>query len=530
MDLKQLIKTKSETPLGASAKLDICFGTSEVVPYAKTGGLGDVAASLPKALAARGHRVTIVMPLYGHLDPEELRLSQRLHPLTVPRKAKSQKKVEARVWETRFASNVRLFFIDLPEYFDRPGLYGYGGDEYDDNAERFAFFSRALVEFARQFSVPVDVLHCNDWHTALAPVYLDQYYRDELPDVATVLTLHNAAYQGKFPPESLDDTGLPGGRFLKESQLLDGESINFLKGGIIHSDVVTTVSPTYAGELRQEGGGFGLHDVLADRGEDLVGILNGADYTVWSPSTDIYIPVRYDEDSLNGKRRNKAELQHGFGLPVRPVLPLLGFIGRLTEQKGLDILLPALRRRLETFDDEQDGFQIVLLGEGEKKYEKAVEKLARDFPRRVAAHVGYSEEDAHQIVAGTDILLMPSHYEPCGLTQIYAMKYGTIPLVHSTGGLADTVTDADRDGGTGFVFDDYDAGALDDTIARATERYGHHRQWRPLMVRAMHQDFSWRQSALRYEELYHELAGTQLDESAADDEEEVSAVEDASAS
>jgi starch synthase len=503
MDLKSLIKTKKPDELDRDKQVHVLFATSEVAPFSKTGGLGDVAAGLPKALARRGHHVSIVTPLYGHLDPERLALAKRLTPLSVPRKAKTQQAVEATVWEGRFDAGVRIFFIDCEQYFGREGVYGYDGDTFEDNADRFAFFSRAVVEFIRNFSVPVDILHINDWHTALTPIYMKYYFKEECQNIGTVMTLHNAAYQGEFPESAIADTGLPKTTFLSEKRLKHNGSINYLKGGIVYSDYITAVSPTYAEELKTEDGGFGLHELFQERADDMLGILNGADYSVWSPDHDQYLPVRYDEAGLNGKRRNKAELQHEFGLPVRPILPLIGFVGRLAEQKGVDLLVPAVRKMLDQVEGEREGFQIIFLGEGDKTLQKAIERLAKDFPDRVAAHVGYDEARAHRIIAGSDILAVPSNYEPCGLTQIYAMKYGTLPVVHAVGGLADTVTDADEHAdGTGFVYHDNSESDLIDAIERATDKAGHHRQWRPLMVNAMRRDFSWAKSAQKYEEVY----------------------------
>lgn len=502
-DLTKLIKTKAASGAGASDRLNILFATSEVAPFSKTGGLGDVAASLPKALAGRGHTVSIITPLYGHLDADRLSLSKRLRTLSVPRRAKSQSVQEAHVWEGRFAQGVRIFFIESEPHFGRPGVYGYDGDTYDDNADRFAFFSRAVVEFVRQFSVPVDVLHCNDWHTALAPVFLGQYYRKELPELASLLTIHNAAYQGVFDKSAIDLTGLPKASYLKEDQLgHEGGTISYLKGGVRAADAITTVSPTYAEEIRSAKGGFGLHALYKERKENLSGILNGVDYSVWSPERDQHLHVRYDAENLNGKRKNKAELQFRFGLPVRPMLPLFAFVGRLTEQKGLDVLVPALRGLLKTYDSERQGFQCIFLGEGDQKYANAINRLAADFPSRVATHVGYDDVLAHQILAGSDLLLVPSRYEPCGLTQLYAMRYGTVPVVHSTGGLADTVADAAGDNGTGFVFAKNTKAEIASAIGRALETYSHHRQWRPMMVNAMHADFSWARSAEDYEKVY----------------------------
>lgn len=503
MDLSNLIKTPLSDNSADGRPLHIAFGTTEVLPFSKTGGLADVAASLPKALANRGHRVAIITPLYKHIDTDEHQMAQRLTVLEVPRKAKSQKKIEVGVWERRLSKGVDVYFLDCDAYFDRDGLYGYDGDAFQDNAERFSFFSRALVEFCNQMSTPIDVLHVNDWHTALAPVYLDYYYKDDV-NVATVLTLHNVAYQGRFAADDFDATGLPKGTFLSESELLDGDDLVFLKGGIKHADVVTTVSPTHAKEITTEEGGFGLDKELVARGDALKGILNGADYSIWSPETDRYIAIRYGVETLNGKRRNKADLQHNLGLPVRPTLPLLGFVGRLTEQKGLDILVPALRQLLKGMETERTGFQVVLMGEGEEKYQRSLAKLQEDFPTRVVFREGYDEALAHSVIAGSDVLLVPSRFEPCGLTQIYAMKYGTVPIVHATGGLADTVKDASHDDGTGFVIDKLTKAEVVNAIDRATQKYSNHRQWRPLVVKAMEADFSWARSAHTYEELYYD--------------------------
>ncbi len=509
IDFDKLIKTKSTGPARSGKRLNILFGTTEVVPYAKTGGLGDVSASLPKALAARGHHVYVVTPLYKHIDPDQKRFSRRLTELEVPLKAKSQKKVKTVVWETRLSAGVTLMLLDYPEYFDRDGLYGYAGGAYDDNAARFSFFSRALVELAVQFSIPVDVIHCNDWHTSLAPIYFKQYYQKEMPQIATVLTIHNMAFQGEFAEGDFDATGLSKGTYLSAAQLKAGRNINFMKGGIVNADKITTVSPTYAEEIRTKEGGHGLDTVLKKRKKDLSGILNGADYSIWSPGNDQYIPVRYDKETLNGKRRNKAALQHMFELPVRPTLPLIGFVGRLTDQKGVHLMVPAVRKLLKGLEDERAGFQCVFLGEGDAKHERALQKLAKEFPERVAVHVGYSEDMAHKLIAASDILAVPSEFEPCGLTQIYAMRYGTIPVVHQTGGLADTVRDVDSnpETGTGFVFEKYTKSELWKALDTAATRYRSHRKWRPLMMRAMNQDFSWAQSAQQYESTYYDAIG-----------------------
>lgn len=504
MDLSKLVKTRDTRPDQAPRRLSIVFASSEVVPFSKTGGLADVAAALPKALAKRGHNVAIFTPLYKHLDPQAMQLARRLKPLEVPRRAKSQAKIDVTIWETRVDGGATVFFLENDEMFGRDGLYGYQDNDFVDNAERFAFFSRAIVEFARQFSMPIDIIHCNDWHTGLAPVYLDYYYEKELENIATVLTIHNMAYQGRFSKDALKATGLPK-RFESADELLDSDQqINYLKGALIHADAITTVSPTYAEEIQTPEGGCGLHEVLSARTEDLSGILNGADYSIWGPKVDHYIPVRYSIEELNGKRRNKAELQHEFGLPIRPTLPTLAMVSRLTEQKGLDILIPALQKLFASFENEQQGFQLVVLGDGNNQYSQALKDLAEKYPRRVALHLGYSEALAHKIQAGADMLLIPSRFEPCGLTQIYAMRYGTLPIVHATGGLVDTVIDAGTgDSGSGFVFTEYTEDALIQAIERATTMYKNYRKWRPLMVRAMKKNFSWANAAIHYEEVYY---------------------------
>ena len=516
MELTNLIRTRRDTS-AARSPLQILFASSEVAPYSKTGGLGDVAAALPKAIARRGHHVSVITPLYRHLDPAKLSLSRRLRPLEIPRQGLNRGKIQATLWEGRADYGVRMFFLDIPELFDRDGIYGYDAQGFDDNAERFAVLSRAIVEFARYSPVRFDVVHCNDWHTALAPVYAKQHYAKELAQTRFLLTIHNLAYQGVFDLTQLKATGLPQ-KLLKDQLLEHDGALNFLKAGILTADRITTVSPTYAREIQTPAGGCGLEDALSQRAQDIEGILNGADYQIWAPDHDPHIAVRYTLERLNGKRQNKAELQHRFELPVRPTLPLLGFVGRLAEQKGLDLLIPALDRLLSTFTHEREGFQVVLLGEGEPRYQKMLLQLKQRHPRRVGVFLGYEEARAHQIQAGADILLVPSRFEPCGLTQMYALRYGTLPLVHATGGLADTVLDAEAPGytppqdaqevqSTGFVFHQFTAQALEATILRATEQYKHYRRWRPLMIHAMQRDFSWNESAKRYEELYRQLRG-----------------------
>ena len=505
MDLTRFISPK-KTSSQQERRLNIVFASSEVAPFSKTGGLGDVSASLPKALGRLGHNVVVITPLYGHLDPEKMRLSRRLQPLEVPRKSKNQAKVEATLWEARLDHGVRVIFVDAPDYFGRDGIYGDGEEDFEDNIHRFAFFSRAVVEFVRAFSLDIDILHCNDWHTALAPIYARHYFEEEFAETTTVLTIHNLAYQGVFEAAEFDATGLPK-KYASESELFDSKGrLNFLKGGLLHSDLITTVSEGYAEEIQTTEGGCGLHELLQERSASISGILNGADYSIWSPDIDRHISVRYDVETLNGKRQNKAELQHRLSLPIRPTLPLLAMISRLTEQKGIDILADAVRKLLAELSDERDGFQLVIFGEGQARFRDELEALQQEFPRRVVFLHGYDEATAHRIQAGADVLLVPSRFEPCGLTQIYAMRYGTVPVVHATGGLKDTVIDLrdNPDDGTGFTFLEHSSDALAGAIERATSAYRNYRRWRPLMVRAMEIDFSWAHSARSYESLFRE--------------------------
>lgn len=506
MELEKLIRTPRSEELSSDETRDVLFAASEVAPYSQTGGLAEVAANLPAALSALGHRVSVITPLYGSIDAEELNLGKRLKPLVVPRSGTGDETVEAMLWEGRTDDGVRIFFVEHDAYFGRQELYGSEDGPFEDNAERFAFFSRAVVEFTRQLSVPVDILHCNDWQTALAPVYRDAYYNEELADVGTVLTIHSLAHQGRFAADAAEQLGLPDD-VLVDGDLKDGDQINLLQSGIVHADSITTVSPTYAEQIQTAEGGFGLDETLREHADKLSGVLNGADYTVWSPEIDHFIEIQYDLEGLNGKRQNKANLQHEFSLPIRPTLPLVAYIGPLTEENGVDLLIEAAEDLVEDFEDDREGFQLVVVGESDQGgYADRLEALADRFPDRVATTIDDSERMAHEIQAGTDLLVIPSRHEPCGLTQLYAMKYGTLPIAHATGGLADTIVDPQDDEdakGTGFLFEDFDAEALGEAIARATARYRNYRKWRPLIQNAMTQDFSWKASASSYIDIYN---------------------------
>jgi len=477
--------------------LHIAMVSPEIMPFAKTGGLADVVGSLAPALGKLGLKVTVVMPAYrsvrqGHFPLEETGLS-----FSVPI---SDRKEEGVLLKTTMGEDISVDLIRCDRYYDREALYSTSEGNYPDNAERFVFFSRAALEVLRQH--PPDILHCHDWQTALAIVFLkaqpDRY--PELAAMNTVLTVHNLGYQGLF--WYLDWHLLNLDRSLFNPACLEFfGKINFLKGGLIFTDEITTVSPTYAEEIKSPEQGFGLEGLFQERAQDLVGILNGADYTVWNPETDPYIARNYTAKDLSGKKVCKAALQRATGLPQRADVPLVGMVSRLISQKGLDLL--------ESCGEEFLGrnLQFVLLGNGEAKYEVAVRELAARYPTKASVRIGFDEALAHQIEAGTDFFLMPSQYEPCGLNQLYSLKYGTIPIVRATGGLKDSVKDctANSRGGTGFVFGPYEPAAFLDALDRGLSLFAVPKGWTALVKRAMAADFSWDRSARDYADLYQRL-------------------------
>lgn len=473
----------------------ILFVTSEVVPFSKTGGLADVAGSLPRALKRLGHRVTVVTPLYRCVDRRGLKATHV--EVTVPLR---ERRVEGVFFRGKLAPGIDVFFLKRDEFYDRSYLYCPPDGDYFDNPERFIFFMRGTLEGIRHKAFRPDIVHCHDWQSALIPVYLKTLYKGLLPEIPAVLTIHNVAYQGVFPSYVFSYTGLPQSVYSLEGLEFYGK-VNFLKGGILFSDAITTVSKRYSMEIQTPEYGCGLDGVLRKRKEDLYGILNGVDYKEWSPAEDRYIPARYSVRDLSGKAICKKALIDGFGLKVSQKDPLIGVISRLTGQKGFDILIKAIKRIVDM------GAGIVFLGDGEERYRRYLQVLARRHPGRVGVKIGFSDPLAHRIEAGCDIFLMPSRYEPCGLNQIYSLKYGTIPVVRATGGLDDTIRDYDpeTDEGTGFKFKEYSTGALVDKVRFALEIYRDKERWERLVKRAMREDFSWDRSARLYEEVYRKV-------------------------
>ncbi len=405
------------------------------------------------------------------------------------------------VLEGLLAGRVPVWFLDHPGYYGRPGIYGEGGMDYEDNLSRFTFLCRAGLNWVRAAGWVPDVFHCHDWHTALVPVYLATTERLDplLGQAATLFTIHNLAYQGIFPREQLSITGLP--EEVYGTRLEFYGRINLMKGALLSSDLLNTVSETYALEIQTPEFGCGLDGVLRLRRQDLFGVLNGVDYSVWDPRVDPYIPARYGPEDLSGKRQCKRALQAEFGLPEDLEVPLLGMVTRLVDQKGLDLVWACLDRVVAA------GAQFVLLGTGDPKYEAAFTETAQRYPRQVGVRIGFDEGLAHRIEAGCDIFLMPSRYEPSGLNQLYSLRYGTVPVVRRTGGLADSIVDATPEAlacgeANGFVFEAYTPDALWEALRRALDAFRNPDVWRTLVQAGMRADFSWNRSARRYVELY----------------------------
>jgi starch synthase len=485
--------------------VEVVFVASEAVPLAKTGGLADVAGALPRALEAEGHHAVLFLPGYRRVQAAGLEIEDTGLTLAIPI---GPRMVEGRIRRTHLpGSGVVAYLVDQPGYFDRDGLYGTGAADYDDNCERYVFFQRAVLETIRGLRLRPDVIHCNDWQTGLIPVYVRSLYKDipELATAGTLLTIHNLAYLGLFPHGNLALTGLDG-HLSNARQLEHQGKLCFMKAGLVFADLLSTVSPTYAREIQTHRYGHGLDGLLRDSRSDLHGIVNGIDTQAWSPLHEPMIAERYDAASvLQGKARCKDWLQEHAALDRRPEVPLFAQIGRLDPHKGWD-LLAEVADRLLTRD-----VQLVLLGAGHPKYEALLEDLGRRHPGRCSAVLGFDDALAHRIEAGADLYLMPSLHEPCGLNQLYSLAHGTVPIVRATGGLADTVVDANprtlADGtATGFCFTDPTAKALWRTIERALALWLDRDAWLKLMRTGMSQDWSWSRSAREYTRLYEEMA------------------------
>jgi starch synthase len=482
--------------------MHIAFAASECVPFSKTGGLADVVGALPHALAALGHQVSVYVPRYRQTklaDPQTV-----VRSITVPFDDKYR---FCSVVTAGASAGVRFYFVDYPPYFDRDALYGTVAGDYPDNAERFALFSRAVLEASKILGVP-HVFHCHDWQSALIPVMLRTLYAEDpaFREAATVFTIHNMGYQGLFPPDTLPLLTLPW-ELLTISMMEFFGQVNFLKGALVLSDFVTTVSKKYSQEIQTTEYGFGLEGVLRSRSATVTGILNGVDYDDWSPQNDKFISAKFSPQDLSGKLQCKKDLLASFGVTNPDVkVPIIGIVSRFAAQKGFDLISQIMDRLA------REEMILVVLGSGDKPYEEMFLRLAKQFPNKIAAKVAFDNALAHKIEAGSDMFLMPSRYEPCGLNQIYSLKYGTVPIVRATGGLDDTIEpwDARTGKGTGFKFTDYTGEALLTTIRQSLLAFRDQSSWQTLMRNGMSRDFSWGVSAREYGKVYDRARQTRV--------------------
>jgi len=479
-------------------ELRILFLSPEVVPFAKTGGLADVAGALPGALKRLGTDVRLALPLYRMVREKDFDMRAVLENLKVPI---GKEKLTANILESQTEDGVPVYLIDREDMYDRPNLYGTAEGDYDDNLERFTFLAHACLKLTERISFRPDVIHCHDWQTGLVPALIKGPYADVpfFSGIPCVFTVHNLGYQGLFPEDKLPLTGLPKAQFYHPEGLEYWGKISLLKAGIVYSEAVTTVSPTYAKEIQTSEFGLGMEGILYRRRAYLHGILNGVDYRLWDPAKDSHLAANYSFQKMGGKSRCKRsvmdEMNLDRGLNKRP---LLGMISRLDAQKGLDLLVEIIDDILAL------EVGLVILGTGDEKIQNAIQEAAERHPGRVGLKVGFDEPLAHRIMAGVDMFLIPSRYEPCGLTQMYALKYGTVPVVRATGGLDDTIAPFDRKTrkGNGFKFEPYGAKAFLETVQQAVQLFNDSEAWKALIANGMKADFSWDESARNYLELY----------------------------
>lgn len=480
--------------------LNILLAASEVVPFAKTGGLADVAGALPKALRALGHDIRVVMPRYYIVDREKYNLRLMEGSLGVPMGIMGE--LWAGVYEGVLPNtDIPVYFIEHEHYFGRSGLYDDNGDGFDDNDNRFIFFSRAVMQLAKKLQFHPDVIHANDWHSAPIPAMLNTIYAydSDFAHTGSLLSIHNLQHQGKFYKGVMDVLGVGWDHYY---DFEEHGSVNLLKGGIIHADAISTVSEKYAQEIRTAEFGWGLEGLIDINSYKLHGILNGVDYDEWSPAVDGFISHTFDRDDMAGKAHCKRSLQQTFNLPHRDEVPLIGLVGRLAEQKGITLLASAIHKLLEM------DIQIVMLGAGEKWAESFFSDIARNYPEKFGCFIGYRNDLAHQIEAGSDLFLMPSLFEPCGLNQIYSLRYGTLPIVRATGGLDDTIENYHNDGvhGTGFKFYDATADALINTVGWAVHTWYNDRNgFDQMRLNAMEKRYDWAEAAKEYDMLYRRI-------------------------
>ncbi|ACO34540.1 MULTISPECIES: glycogen synthase GlgA [Acidobacterium] len=480
--------------------MHIVFAAPECVPFAKTGGLADVVGALPQQLVRMGHQVTVYLPYYRQIAVKTPEKIYAIRSLTIPFQYYNH---FVGVLDGGERDGVRYYFVECPELFDREFLYGSPSGDYLDNWERFGLFARAVLEASKLLGVP-DVFHVHDWQTGMLPVYLRTTYATDpmLFRAGVVMTVHNAGYQTYFPPQTTEKLLLPWDTFHMD-RLEHYDTLNFLKGGIVYSDAITTVSKRYAQEIQTPEFGFSLEGVFERRAADLHGILNGVDYSDWDPSHDGYIAAHYTPEKLEAKQLCRKDLLHAFGAPsLAENIPVLSIVSRFATQKGFDILADAADRLLAK------DVVLIVLGTGEPYYENIFREMQNHHPGKVFVKVAYDNALAHKVEAGGDLFLMPSRYEPCGLNQIYSLRYGNVPVVHATGGLDDTIQpwNGAEKSGTGFKFHDYSADALLGSIDEALAVFADKAAWQTLMRNGMAQDYSWTKPAQEYEALYNEVA------------------------
>ncbi len=493
--------------MGSNKKFKILFVTSELAPFVKTGGVADVSSALPQKLLELGHQVRIVLPKYGAIDERRFKIHEvvRLKDLSTKINGKEVKFSMRSSFLVGKRARVQIYFLDNKEYFSgRHSVYTDPQKDkyYKDNDERFILLAKSVFSLIDELGWVPDIIHCNDWQTALVPAYLKTVYKDNpnLQNIKTVLTIHNLGYQGEFPKSAFAKTDLPE-ELNSEEWAIHNKKFNFLKVGLKFADVITTVSKTYAEDICTEEYGMGLQSVICKRKKDLVGILNGIDSRVWNPEKDKFIPKKYSVKNLKNKEVNKKALCQKFGFVFNEEVPVIGIISRLSQNKGFDLIKKAFPKMMKL------DAKFVLLGTGEPKYIEFFEKAVAKYKDNFGCYLGFDESLAHLIEAGADMLLIPSKYEPCGLNQMYSLAYGTIPIVRSTGGLKETVHDYEKSKkGNGFVFEEYDVNAMLNAIQRAIDLFKKDKKaWQKLMVAGMKLDYTWLNSAKQYINLYSKI-------------------------
>jgi len=484
--------------------LKICLVSSELAPLAKTGGLADVSSALATFLNDAGHDVRVLIPEYARINSADIEI-EPIDELSQLSLRCGHREIHYAIDRTTIpGTKTTVYLLRCPEFYGRENIYTQDDDEF----LRFALLSRAALDMCQRMGFSPDVMSCHDWQTGLIPLYLRSTYAwDKLfQNTKSVLTIHNIGYQGIFPSWILDQLALSGAEHhLHQDDLKDGV-INFLKTGVLYADLITTVSPTYAREIQGEDYGMGLNDLLRQRGGSVVGILNGVDYDEWNPATDTLLPANYSPDDMSGKAACKSRLMREMGLEERSGRPLIGVVSRLVGQKGIDLIVDVVPRLLSNRD-----FSLAVLGSGEPRLETMLAGLQRAFPGRVCFYRGFNNKLAHLIEAGSDMFLMPSRYEPCGLNQMYSLKYGTVPIVRETGGLVDSVEQVDEtsESGTGILFRDYNAAGLDWAINRALDLFDNRLLWKKIVANGMARDFSWKRQGARYVDLFRQLSNVQ---------------------